>query len=74
MLGYFRKDDDAHLYFVPEALAEEFDNTLDGICLTEFYSDEWEEKNNKFNEQFGKYMLNHSLSWYLVECDIEGQK
>jgi hypothetical protein len=74
MLGYFRKDEDSHLYFVPEAVVESFDNAMTDLCLTEFYGDEWEEKNEKFNDNFGEYRLNHSFNWYLVDCDVEGQE
>jgi len=71
-LGKLRQDDDCHWYFIPENQLDKFDSFLAKLGLLEFYCEEWEEENSKFNNVFGEYMLNRHPSCYLMTMD-DGQ-
>jgi hypothetical protein len=71
ILGKFRTDGDTHWYFIPENLIKRFDCLMAQMGLLDFYDEEWEEKNQIFNNEFSKYRLKYASENYLCEINIE---
>ena len=66
--GYFRRDDDAHNYLVPEEVVKDFDDAME--YMYELSADstkymEFLDACNDFNEKFGKYRID-GISDYKV--------
>lgn len=55
----FKKDEDSHLYLVPEKLAESFEKD----CEQAYKTDEFDDFENKY----GQYRCTHHMSCYVFE-------
>jgi hypothetical protein len=71
IIGKFRTDGDGHWYFVPKRFVDKFDNYMMELGLLDYYNEEWDLKNDEFEDEFGEYELNNPIETYLCEMDVE---
>ena len=71
IVGKFRTDGDGHWYFVPRKFVDKFDNYMMDLGLLDYYNDEWETKNEEFEDEFGEYELKYFPEHYECEVDVD---
>lgn len=67
MRMYFDRDNDGHWYIIPLKERKKFCKALNNIYLSEYYSDEYQDNSEKFEEEFGKYRATLSPNSYSFE-------